>query len=127
MAAAELPSWIQEISLFAVGAVSVILAVWKYVKTQGDASPKAPASNSSNSQVISASFVDSKLLRELIDALREHSEEHARIALRITRSNSETREDIKDLAEAVRMQTDASLNLVRFLTRQLNKGESDGV
>lgn len=127
MAAAELPSWIQEISLFAVGAVSVILAVWKYVKTQGDASPKASASNSSNSQVISASFVDSKLLRELIDALREHSEEHARIALRITRSNSETREDIKDLAEAVRMQTDASLNLVRFLTRQLNKGESDGV
>jgi len=126
MAAAELPSWIQEISLFAVGAVSVILAVWKYVKTQGDASPKASAPNS-NSQVISASFVDSKLLRELIDALREHSEEHARIALRITRSNSETREDIKDLAEAVRMQTDASLNLVRFLTRQLNKGESDGV
>jgi acyl-CoA reductase-like NAD-dependent aldehyde dehydrogenase len=121
--ASNLPSWIQEVSIFAVATVSIIVGVWRYIKTE---TAKAPdkASQVNTGHVVAASFVDSKLLKELIDALREHQEELARIALRTTRSQSELRECVLENTEASRLQADATLNMIRFLSRrQTIKGE----
>ena len=121
--ASSLPSWVQEISIVAVAAASVILAVYRYVKAQP---PIAKAEKVEGAQVVAASFVDSRLLKELIDALREHHEETARIALRTTRSNSELRESIIEATEAAKLQADATLNMLRFINRQNNlKGGPD--
>ena len=116
-AASSVPSWAQEAGVFAVASISIVIAIYKYITTQISKDVKQPAT-ATVGQVVAASFVDSKLLRELIDALREHSEENARIALRQTRGMGELRESILEMTEAARMQTDASLNLVRFMNRQ---------
>ena len=122
--ASSLPSWVQEISIIAVAAASVVLAVYRYVKAQPPIAKTAEKVE--GAQVVAASFVDSRLLKELIDALREHHEETARIALRTTRSNSELRESIIEATEAAKLQADATLNMLRFINRQNNlKGGPD--
>lgn len=119
MSAAELPGWVQEASIFAVAATSIIVAVYRYLKTEtSKLTTKTPTTESTIGQVVAASFVDSKLLKELIDALREHSEEHARVSLRTTRSHSELREAVLESNEVVRLQTDATLNLLRFIKQR---------
>lgn len=106
----------QQLIALAIFATSIIVGVIKYVKTEaGKPSEKATEPVGA---VVAASFVDSKLLRELIDTLREHQEEIARVASRETRSNSELREAIIESTEALRLQTDATLNMIRFITRQ---------
>jgi len=112
----DLPSWIQQASVVAVGCVSVFIAVWRYVKTEAAKAPRA--AEVSSSHVVAASFVDSKLLKELIDGLREHQEENARVALRVTRSQTELREAVLENTEANRMTADAMLNIVRFMNRK---------
>lgn len=121
MSAIELPSWIQEVTVFAVACVSVFIGVWKYVNTNGGKEADKPATVNT-SQVVAASFVDSKLLKELIDTLRETAEELSRVGQRITRSNSELRESIIENTEAVKLQTDATLNMLRFINRQAKGG-----
>lgn len=111
----NLPGWIQEVSILAVGCVSIIIGVWRYIKTEAGKEKPKPAEVAG--QVVAASFVDSKLLRELIDALREHQEEGARTALRITRSQNELRETLIENTESARLQADATLNLLRFINR----------
>jgi hypothetical protein len=119
----NLPGWVQEVSIAVVAMVSIIVGVWRYVKTEG---AKTPAKiEAAAGQVVAASFVDSKLLRELIDALREHQEELARIGLRTTRSQTELRESILENTEAARMQSDATLNLLRFINRTQKKDFND--
>lgn len=78
-------------------------------------------------QVVAASFVDSKLLKELIDALREHQEELARIGLRTTRSQTELREALLESTEASRMQADATLNLLRFINRSTGRKDLNDI
>lgn len=116
----DLPSWVQEITIIAVACLSVVVAVYRYMKTEGSKS-SGKALEHGGGHVVAASFVDSKLLKELIDALREHEEESARVALRLTRSNSELREAILENTEITKLQTDATLNMLRFIRQ--NKGD----
>jgi hypothetical protein len=119
--ASSVPSWAQEIAILVVGCISVIIAVYKYVTTQISKDVAKIPGTTAATQVVAASFTDSKLLKELIDALREHSEEDARIALRLTRSMTDLREALVENAEAARIQADSTLNLIRFIGR---KGDS---
>lgn len=114
MPPAELPSWVQEVSIFAVACVSIVVAVFKYVKTETTKTVKKPEPQ----EVVAATFIDSRVLKELIDALREHAEESSRTAQRITRSSSELRETVIENTEAQRLQTDAMLNMLRFANRK---------
>lgn len=111
----SVPAWAQQIAVFAVAVLSVILGVYKYIKTEAGKSTN-PAS--ATGSVVAASFIDSRLLRELIDTLREHQEELGRQSQRLMRSNTDLREAIIDSNEALRVQTDATLNMLRFITRQ---------
>jgi hypothetical protein len=106
------------VGILAVGLVSVVIGVWKYVKTEASKVPPVKAAEGVN-LVVAASFIDSKLLRELIDALRESVEEQSRITLRLTRSQAELREATLESAETAKLQTDAILNMVRFMTRNI--------
>lgn len=115
--ASSVPSWAQEAGVFAVASISIVIAIYKYVTTQISKDIK-PTENVTTGQIVAASFTDSKLLKELIDALREHSEEDARVALRLTRSMSELREALLEATEASRLQADATLNMLRFINRQ---------
>lgn len=120
MESSNLPSWIQEVTIIAVASVSVIVGVWRYIRTEAGkaATGKTPENTG---QIVAASFIESKLLKELIDALREHQEEDARTALRVTRSQNELREALIENTEASRLQADATLNMIRFI-----KGRTTG-
>jgi hypothetical protein len=112
----NVPHWAQEVGPVVVGILAVFVAAWRYMKTEaGKVTAKA---TEVVAPVVAASFIDAKLIKELIDTLTEHSEEVGRIAQRITRSNAELREAVIDAAEANRTMTDAITNFVRFLSRQ---------
>jgi hypothetical protein len=113
----SIPAWAQQIALFGVMISSVILGIWKYFKTETDKiKPKTQEADATI--VTAASFVDTKILRELIDTLREHSEEMGRQSQRITRSQGELRETLIEATEALHVQTNATLNMLRFMNRQ---------
>ena len=115
-AAISIPVWAQQIGVFGVMICSVIIGIWKYMKTESD---KLKESTPKEQGVVSAaSFVDTKILRELIDTLREHQEETGRQAQRMTRSNQELRESIIESTEALHVQTNATLNILRFMNKQ---------
>lgn len=111
----NIPVWAQQITVFGVMIASVILGVWKYFRTETD---KIKHTKPEESSVTAASFLDSKVLRELIDTLREHEEELGRQSQRITRSQGELRETMIELIEGLHVQTNATLNMLRFLNRQ---------
>ena len=111
----NIPAWAQQITVFGVMIASVILGVWKYFKTETD---KVQKKEPESSIVTAASFIDTKLIRELIDTLREHEEEMGRQSQRITRSQGELRESIIELIEGMHVNTNSLLNITRFLNRQ---------
>ena len=112
----SIPAWAQQVTVFGVMLASVILGIWKYFKTETD---KVHEKKDSNTGVVTAaSFVDTKLIRELIDTLREHQEELGRQSQRITRSQGELRETLIEAIEALHVQTNATLNMLRFMNRQ---------
>lgn len=111
----NLPVWAQQITVFGVMIASVVIGLWKYFHTQTDKVKDKPHEETI---VTAASFVDTKLLRELIDTLREHEEELGRQSQRITRSQGELRESIIELIESLHVQTNATLNILRFMNRQ---------
>jgi glycyl-tRNA synthetase (class II) len=108
-AASSVPSWAQEVGIFAVASVSIVVAIYKYVTTQltKEVPPPVGASH----------VIESKLLRELIDALREHSEEDARVALRLNRGMGELREAVLEMSEVAKSHTEASIRLLQFMHR----------
>lgn len=112
----ELPGWIQEIGIIATAIVAIFIGICRYAQAQADHDKEATPPN--GSQVVAASFVDSRLLREMIDALREHQEENARIATRVIRSNTELREAIIEASENSKLLCDTQLNLLKFLKRE---------
>lgn len=114
-AAGSLPVWAQGAALIAVALVAAIVGVLKYLKTEAKVD-STPATT--NNSVISASFIDSKLLRELIEALREHQDEQGRDAKKSHRLAQDLREAINEMTEAVIVQTDTTMNLVRFINRR---------
>ncbi len=113
MSEASLPSWIQEVVVLVVGSISIIIGVWSYIKTE---TGKLPKKEHKPADIVAASFIESKLLKELIEALREHQEEGARTALRLTRSNA-------DLIEYLIRNTDALQRQTDFMSRREDKDE----
>lgn len=116
----NIPGWAQEITVFGVMIASVIVGVWRYFKTETDKISKKDTTH--EPIVAAASFIDTKLIRELIDTLREHQEEIGRQSQRITRSQGELRETIIELIEGVHMNTNTSQNMLRFLIKRTNIG-----
>jgi Tfp pilus assembly protein PilO len=112
----NMPAWVQQITVFGVMLVTVVIGIWKYIKTQTDTVHKKEPQQ--ETIVTAASFVDTKLIRELIDTLREHEEEMGRQSQRITRSQGELRESMIELIEGLHVNTNSLLNIVRFLNKR---------
>lgn len=111
MDTSSLPVWAQAASLIAIALVAAIVGVFKYLKTEQRTEPTATSTGS----VISASFIESKLLRELIEALRDLQEEQGRDAKRSHRLSQDLREAINELNESTIVQNDATMNLIRSI------------
>ena len=90
----------------------MIVGICNYFRTQTD---KIQKKEPDTAIVTAASFIDTKLVRELVDALREHQEELNRQSQRITRSQGELRESVIELIEGLHVNTNSLLNIVRFL------------
>lgn len=111
METSSLPVWAQAASMIAIALVAAIAGVFKYLKTDS----KPEQQNSGQGSVISASFMESKLLRELVEALREHQDEQGRDAKKSHRLSQDLREAINELNESIIVQTDSTMNLLRFV------------
>lgn len=121
--ATQLPSWVQEVSIVAVACISTAIAIWRYVRAES----KKDSPPSIKSTEIVMAFTDSKLLKELIDTIRESDEEHARVTARLLRSNTELRESNIELVETLKVQSDALLNMTRFIAKVVPKGNKHDV
>jgi len=121
MDASSLPVWAQSAGIIAIAIVSAIVGVLKYLKTEAKADEPAAASKSSS--VISASFIDSKLMTELIEAMRELQDEQGRDAKKSHRLSQDLREALNELNESIIVQTDTTTNLVRFINREAKKSK----
>lgn len=124
-AVTQLPSWVQEVSIISVACISTVIAIWRYIRAES----KKDGSTTSikSTEIVAASFVDSKLLKELIDTIRESDEEASRVTSRLIRSNNELRESNIELAETVKLQSDAILNMTRYIGRVLSKDNISNV
>lgn len=121
--ATQLPSWVQEVSLLSVACISVVIAIWRYIKAE--VAKESPTKGKEiKTEVVAASFTDSKLLKELIDTIRESDEEKTRNTSRLIRSNNELRESQLELTEALKVHSDAILNMTRYLSRTLGRGDN---
>jgi hypothetical protein len=119
MEPSSLPVWAQGIfyAIIAIGTAGI--GLFRYFKTEAKKETAAlPAAGSSS--VISASFIDSKLLRELVEALRDLQDEQGRDAKKLHRLLQDVKEALSENSEAVLVQTDATLNLVKFVNRRNN-------
>lgn len=112
----SLPVWAQGAAAISVALIAAIVGVFRYLKTElkATASDDAKGSNS----VISASFIDSKLLRELVDALRDNQEDRSRDTKKSHRLSQDLKEALNEMTEALIVQTDTTMNLVRFVNRK---------
>lgn len=122
--AAQLPSWVQEASIVAVACISTAIAIWRYVRAE---TKKDTPSSIKSTEIVAASFTDSKLLKELINTIRESDEEYARISSRILRSQSELRDANIELVEGLKVQSDALLNMTRYITKSTKGNNIDDV
>jgi len=113
----SLPHWAQAVFylVIAIGAGSTGLLGYFRKKAKEDAS--SPAGTSGTAQILSASFIDSKLLKELIESLRELQDERSRDDKKSHRLLQDLRDSMNNLNETVLLQTDATANLVRFVNR----------
>jgi hypothetical protein len=117
----SLPHWAQAIFyiILAVGGAST--GLFGYFKKKAKEEETEVAKGGASAAVISASFIDSKLLRELIEALRELQDEQGRDAKKLHRLLQDVREAMNELNEATIVQTDTTMNLVRFINRDAHK------
>jgi len=123
MEPSSLPTWAQAVFYLVIAIGTAGTGVWSYLKKeQKAADPVTPAGGTGAASVISASFIDSKLLRELIEAMRELQEEQGRDAKKLHRLLQDLRESLTELNETTILQTDATGNLVRFVNRGANRG-----
>lgn len=124
MDASSLPVWAQAAGMIAIAMVAAVIGVIKYIKTESKVDVTTPTTTSS---VISASFTDAKLLRELIEALRDLNEEQGRDTKKTHRLLQDLKEALNELNEATIVQTDTTLNLVRFINRETKKRSSEAI
>jgi hypothetical protein len=123
MDASTLPQWGQVLFYIILAVGTALTGVWSYFnkKDKGDASTTPGSSAASSASVISASFIDSKLLKELIEAMRELQDEQGRDAKKAHRLSQDLREAVNELNESMIVQTDTTMNLVRFINREATK------
>lgn len=107
----NLPEWVQIAGMFAIAITAAVVGVFKYLKTEA-------TSESEKGSVLTASLIDSKLLRELIETIRESQEERSRDAKKTHRLMQDSREATNELNETMIVQTDATINLVKFINRE---------
>ena len=105
----------------AIALIAAITGVFRYLKTERK-EEKAVAAFSPEA-FVAGSFVDPKLLKELIETLREVQDEGGRDAKRGQRLSQDLREAINELNETIIVQTDTTMNLVRFINREANKSK----
>lgn len=113
---------VQLVTLAAVALAAALTGVFSYIKTKVTKSEKTTSEGAGT--VVAASFIDSRLLKELIDALREHAEEFARENKKTLRSNQDIREALQECTEALVVNADGILNMMRFIKgRSVNNVE----
>lgn len=112
MDTSSLPEWAQFAGIVAVAIVSAIIGVYKYVKTQV---------TSDSTTVPVASGIDSRLIRDVITAIRENQDEQGRDSKKSHRLAQDLKESINELNETIIIQTDATINLVKYINRQESK------
>lgn len=108
----------------AVSIVAAFVGIWKYLNTSG-AKEKIAAPTGDSANVVAASFIDSRVLRELIDTMRIGTEEYSRETRKMNRNRQELIQALEESTDATLANTDATQNMHRFLRRQ-NAG-SDGL
>lgn len=110
-----IPIWAQQITVFMVMLASGILGIYKYFKTETEKIvPKQV-----ESPVVEVTS-DTRVLKELIDTLREHQDELGRQAQRVSRAQMDLREVLIELNESVQLNSSSMTNLLRFIkTKEL--------
>lgn len=99
-------------SVISIALIAAITGVFKYLKTE----KKEVLVNT-----IDTHSIDSKLLKELIISLREVQDERSRDSKKSQRLSQDLREAVNELNESIIVQTDTTMNLVRFVNRSANK------
>lgn len=119
----SLPVWAQAVFYVIIAIGTAGTGVFSYFKKKAKEDEIALGSSSSSASVISASFIDSKLLKELIEAMRELQDEQGRDAKKSHRLSQDLKEAVNELNESIIVQTDTTMNLVRFINRETNKAK----
>jgi hypothetical protein len=115
----SLSSMAQLASVVAIALIAAITGVFKYLKTE----KKQETTLSRPEAFITNNSIDSKLLKELIETLREVQDDRGRDAKKGQRLSQDLREAINELNESIIVQTDTTMNLVRFINREKNKNK----
>lgn len=117
---------VQNVTLFAVTVISVFAAAWKYFKTEFKKDDEKASAHATNiAHVTAATFLDAKILHELIEAIKSGGEEYARENRKLYRSRQELVTALEEATDAMLANTDASVNLLRFLRRaEFSRGEN---
>ena len=103
--------------VIAVAVVAAFVGIWKYLKTE--AAKEKPATHQSDTvSVLAASFIDSRILKELFDTMRLNMEEYSRESRKMNRNRQELTQALEESTDAVLANTDATQNMHRFLRRQ---------
>lgn len=113
----------QNAALVAVAIVTALIGVLKYIKTEG--SKEKPAITNTESSVMAASFIDSRVLRDLIEAVRIQTEEYSRETRKINRSRQELATALEESTDALLANTDAMINMTRFLKKDSVRSQAD--
>lgn len=113
----DIPAWGQQIILLVTMIVAGIVGLYKYFKTEAEKSVTSkPAHKKDDDDIIAEiSVADSKILKELIDTLREHQEEIGRHTQKSSRAQIELRDALMEVVEALHVQSSSTTNLLRFL------------
>lgn len=99
----------------AVAVIGVIVGVIKYLKTEAGKSEKPVTTD--KGQVVAASFLDPNLVRDLVDSIKNQTEEYSRETRKMNRTRQELSQAMEESTDAVMSNTDAIINMVRFLRR----------
>ena len=106
----------QNAALLAVAIVTSLVGIFKYLKTEAS---EAKPSQTDTGQVMAASFLDARTVRELIETLRVGSEEYARETRKLNKSRQDLITALEEATEAILASTDANVNMVRFFKRHV--------
>ncbi len=105
--------------MLAVAIVAALIGVLKYVKTEAG---KDKTTSSNSEPVVAATFLDSRLLRELVDGLNAFTEEFSREGRKMNRTRQELTTALEESTDALLTNTDAISNMTRFLKRPTVRG-----